>query len=340
MTAKDHTVTGNIVKTQPDLDPADDFTHQPPEGVDRWAENIQWNVRDADGLGVMWHMGTMLEDPRLWHIVVAVTLSDGRVYSAKLVGPGVGNFGTPNAELTTLDPFCRWKFSFDGGMLDVTDHHGAEGAVADDRHHPVAIDLDLSAAHAVWIPAGSTQFGDWGKFHHEQAVNVNGTVTIAGKARELRGVGHRDHSIGPRDMSHLRSAFWGNGIFESGWAFATMLGVYDSGDFQRAAIFDSSGTREATMEAWTPLTTVRCDPLDVVVELDVQGEKTVIDGRVRNGMNFTVADGAEFCMGTHLDKPDRYFLTNFFVDWNCNGERGFGYLDRGSLIGLLSEGES
>ncbi|MFC9359127.1 hypothetical protein ACFTZB_21480 [Rhodococcus sp. NPDC057014] len=322
------------------LDPADDFVHEPPAGVDRWAENIQWNVRDKDGLGVMWHMGTMLDDPRLWHIVIAVTQPDGTVHSTKIVAPGAGQFGSPNAHLATITPYREWRFTFFGGMVDVSQDQGATGLTPDDHHHSVQIDLDLEAAYPVWIPEGSTQFGDWGRFHHEQAVRVRGTVTVAGETHVLDGIGHRDHSIGPRDMSHLRRAFWGNGIFESGWGFATMLGEYESGAFQRAALFDSAGTQDATMVRWTDLTAVNCEPTAITVELDVHGRQVVIDGRIRHGMNFTVADGAEFCMGTDLARPDRYFLTNFFVDWTCNGEQGIGYLDRGALISLLTQGQS
>lgn len=318
-------------------DPADDFVHQAPPGVGRWAENIQWNVRDAHGLGVMWHIGTMIENPKMWHIVVVVTLPEGRVLATKLVAPGAGHFGTPNAQLATVKPFQQWHFEFIGGMIDVTSSQGADGLANDDHHHSVTVDLDLNAAYPVWIPDGATQFGDWGKFHHEQVVRVRGNVEVSGQVYEIDGIGHRDHSIGPRDLSHLQSGFWGNGVFESGWAFATMLGVYDSGDFQRAAVFDAKGTHDATMAYWTPLSSVRCDPKDVTVRLNVQDELLTIEGRVRNGMNFTVADGAEFCMGTDHSKPDRYFLTNFFVDWTCNGERGIGYLDRGSLIRLLCE---
>lgn len=322
------------------LDPADDFVHAPPLGVDRWAENIQWNVRDKNGLGVMWHMGTMLDDPRLWHIVIAVTEPDGTVHSTKIVAPGTGQFGSLNAQLSTITPYREWHFTFFGGMVDVSQDQGAAGLTPDDYHHSVQIDLDLEAAYPVWIPEGSTQFGDWGRFHHEQAVTVCGTITIAGKPHTLDGIGHRDHSIGPRDLSHLRRGFWGNGIFESGWGFATMLGEYESGAFQRAALFNSDGTHDATMVRWNDLTAFDSKPALVTVELDVQGKQVVIEGQIRHGMNFTVADGAEFCMGTDLARPDRYFLTNFFVDWTSNGEKGIGYLDRGALISLLAPGRS
>ncbi|MGQ4618957.1 hypothetical protein [Nocardia sp. R7R-8] len=321
------------------LDPADDFVHQPHRGVDRWAENIQWNVRDDAGLGVILHAGTMLRDPRLWHVVVTVTTAEGAVYSTKIVAPGAGNFGPPGAQLRTIEPYQRWRLEFLGGMLDVTGHRGAEGLVSDDQHATVEIELDLSALYPVWIPEGSTQFGDWGRFHHEQAVAVSGIVSIDGTVHELSGFGHRDHSIGPRDMSKLRTAFWGNGVFESGWAFAAMHGRYVHGEFQRAAIFDVDGAQEATMTDWPGLTTAAGDPADFTVELRTGERIVALRGRLRGGMSFTVTDGAEFCLGTDLERPDRYFLTNYFIDWTCEGERGIGYLDRGALIQLLDEEE-
>ena len=320
-----------------ELDPSDDQVHERPQGVDRWAENIQWNVRDQAGLGVVWHMGTMLDDPQLWHVVVVVTLPDGQVYSTKTVAPGAGQFGPPHAQLSVVDPFRKWAFRFHGGMVDVTGAQGATGLVTDERHAPVEVALDLDAAYPVWIPEGSTHFGDWGRFHHEQTVEVSGTVTINGAAHRLAGIGHRDHSIGPRDMSLLRRGFWGNGVFESGWAFATMFGEYTSGEFQRAAVFEPDGARPATMLRWTDLDSASGEPLLVTLQLDVEGTKKTIEGRIRQGMAFTVVDGAEFAMGTDLRSPDRYMLTNLFVDWKCDGETGIGYLDRGALIRLLLE---
>lgn len=340
--AVENTVAGSDAVLTTDgavLDPDDDRIHDRPPGVDRWAENIQWNVRDKAGLGVMWHMGTMLEDPRLWHVVVAVTLPDGQVYSAKTVAPGAGHFGPPHAELSVVDPYRKWAFRYHGGMIDVTGDQGATGLVTDEQHLPVDIDLDLGAVHPVWIPEGSTAFGDWGRFHHEQTVEVSGTVTVNGTEHRLTGIGHRDHSIGPRDMSLLRSAFWGNGVFASGWAFAAMLGEYTSAEFQRAAVFDRDGSRPATMVRWSNLDSARGEPLLVTLDLDIEGTRKAIEGRIRNGMTYTVVDGAEFALGTDIRNPDRYMLTNLFVDWTCEGEDGIGYLDRGALIRLLREGK-
>src|SRR3954468_24584125 len=82
-----------------ELDGADDHVHRPAPGVRRWTENIQWNVFGAGGVGVLWHIGTMIDDPTLWHVVVMVRLPDGTVYGTKQVGPGVGGFGTANAQM-------------------------------------------------------------------------------------------------------------------------------------------------------------------------------------------------------------------------------------------------
>jgi hypothetical protein len=317
------------------LDPADDCVHERVDGVERWTENIQWNVRDIAGLGVIWHMGTMLGDPRLWHAVVVVTMPDGRVYATKVVAPGRGQFGPPNAELSVVEPYRRWHFRFLGGMIDVSDHQGAAELTSDENHIPLEIDLHLAEAYPVWIPEGSAEHSEWGRFHHEQAVKVDGVVMVDGAKHILAGIGHRDHSIGPRDMSELRTDFWGNGVFDSGWAFATMHGRYASTEFQRAAVFDRRGAHAATMVRWTDLESSDGEPRLIELELEVEGETRLIEGRIRTGMAFTVVDGAEFAMGTDLATPDRYMLTNLFCDWICAGESGIGYLDRGTLISLL-----
>jgi hypothetical protein len=117
-----------------------------------------------------------------------------------------------------------------------------------------------------------------------------------------------------------------------------MSGEYASQPtFERAAVFDANGMREATLVSWSSLDSASGEPRQVSFELDVQGSPMVVTGHIRTGMAFTVVDGAEFAMGTDFRKPDRYMLTNLFCDWTCDGEAGIGYLDRGALIEMLTK---
>jgi hypothetical protein len=317
------------------IEPSDDLPHTSPR-IDRWTENIQWNVVSRNGLGVIWHAGTTLADPTMWHVVVAVTLPDGTVLAGKIVAAGApGVFGPSIAYLATTEPFQKWTLSYQAGMRTVTEEQRAGGLLSDEAHLPVRIELQLRAAHPLWIPAGSEKHGDWGHFHHEQAVLAAGTISVGGVEYAMDGVGHRDHSIGPRDMSRLRRAFWGNGTFPSGWAFATMQGDYEDCQFERAAIFDNAGQRDAHLVNWSRLENAVGAPLEFALTLDLGVEKRVITGRCTSGINFTVLDGAEFGLGTDLSSPDRYVLTCLFTEWDCDGEQGLGYVDRGALIGLL-----
>mgnify|MGYP003333654835 CR=1 FL=1 len=333
--AGDHAPTVPLDVHGHPIDPAGDCVHVPPVGVARWTENIQWNVVGSDGLGVTWHIGTMLDDPSLWHIVVTVVRPDGAVFTDKQVAPGIGSFGSPSAHLATVEPFVKWKFHYRGAMLPVRPGAAAASLLVDDNHIPVSVELTLTAAYPVWLPSGSEVHGDWGRFHHEQAVVATGQIVVGGEPLAFSGVGHRDHSIGPRDLSRLRRAFWGNGIFESGWAFATMQGEYDEGDFQRAAVFIGDDFFEVLMTDWTVLDDADGSPKDISVRLSADGWERVIKGRIHAGMSFTLADGAEYCLGTDRTNPHRYMMTNMFVHWECAGEPGSGYLDRGARISLL-----
>ena len=323
------------VATAGGLDPSCEFPHE-PAAVERWTENLQWSVVGADGLGVIWHAGTMLTDPTMWHVVVVVTLPDGTVLAGKIVALGAaGVFGPDVAHLATVKPFEQWRLKFVAGMRTVSDAERVSGLVTDEANTPVRIELDLRAGHPLWVPEGSDAHLEWGQFHHEQAVLASGVITVEGREYRLDGVGHRDHSTGPRNMTNLHRAFWGNGTFESGWSFATMWGDYGSDEFQRAAIFDSNGCQDARMVEWSRIEDATGAPLDFVVDLDAAGKSVPITARCRGGMNFTVLDGAEFGLGTDVGSPDRYLLTCMFVDLTCNGERGMGYIDRGALIRLL-----
>ena len=238
------------------LDPADDHPYLGDiDPLSLWAEAQQWNLVDAAGNGVIYHICTMPHQIHLRDNVLAITLADGTVYTTKVVGPSSHpeQFGVDFLHARTVEPFKRWKIHLDGAVQKVNPDVSTVGFLPDGPHVPARIDLELTAAHPVWIPGErpgddrDSLFNTDYVFHHEQPFRATGTIEVDGVTVAIDdAVGHRDHSRGARtavydpmtDQHRVQFSFWMNGIFESGWAFGTMEGVFDPGGrFERSAIF-------------------------------------------------------------------------------------------------------
>ena len=164
------------------LAPEDDFVHGRPEGVELWTENIQWNI-----YGVLRHRRRLARSarcfvaiPDLWHIVAAVLLPDGTVLTDKIVSSGIGAFGSAASSLETIEPYRRWRF--DSAVECRSSRWNNEHWSRAGRQPHSRVDRSrLEAAYPVWIPAGSSTHGEWGRFHHEQPVRATGEVVIDGQ---------------------------------------------------------------------------------------------------------------------------------------------------------------
>jgi len=330
------------------LGPADDHPYSgaiDPNGL--WAEAQQWNLVDAAGNGVIYHLCTMPHQIHLRHNVLAITLADGTVYALKVVGPSSEpeQFGVDFLHSRTVEPFRRWRLHLDGAVQRVNPELSTVGFLPDGPHVPARIDLELTAAHPVWIPGeragedADSLFNVDYVFHHEQPFRANGTIEVEGRTITINdAVGHRDHSRGERtavynpvaDTYPVQSSFWMNGIFDSGWAFATMEGIFDPGGrFERSALFTDDGITLAELDDWARLTSTLADPTDFTINLRADNSTVrTVNIHCTNGMNFTGVGPSEWCLGADLTNPNSYVWAMYFAELECDGERGLGFVDR------------
>jgi hypothetical protein len=312
-----------------------------------FSESQMWNFSDGR-YGVMYHLGAMPGDMKLWQNVLSINCPDGSVLVGKVVGRGEPDmFGAISMHSRTIEPYRRWRIHFDGAMRRHRSEDLWTGPGRDGAHVPVRIELDVRATHSVWEPAPHGSGPDGGIFntmarmHHEQPLAVTGRLIIDGETVEYEAIGHRDHSYGPRDMRKLRRDAWINATFESGWAFLGFWGELDDMSAERSAIFEKGRILEGSMRLEGLRASVLTSPapeprqFEVVVAVDGGGERT-LKVRCTQNINWFSAGPMEWCVGADLNTPDQYNWSMAFADFECDGERGLGFVDRGASASLMT----
>jgi hypothetical protein len=307
-----------------------------------FAEAQMWNFSDGQ-LGVMYHVGTMPGDMRLWHNAFSINCPDGSVLATKVVGRGEPDmFGTHAVHSRTLEAYRAWRIHFDGGMRRYRPEELQAAPGTDGVHVPVTVDLEIIASHPVWEPGARSSdpegsiFFTFAKMHHEQPLTVRGTVAIDGSITPFSGIGHRDHSRGPRDMRTLLRGAWFNATFDSGWAFLGFWGEDRHGVQERSAIYQNGQIILGSMAHSAELATTAPEPQQFEILLRTEdGRERRIQARCTQGVNWFCPGLSEWCVGTDLSDPRNYQWAMAFAEFTCESERGLGFVDRGAMAKLL-----
>lgn len=320
-----------------------DFPFQEPLPVPNFAEAQMWNFTDGK-YGFIFHPGSMPGDLKLWHNAVAVTCPDGSVLATKVIGRGpLEGFGSDTANSRTIEPYRKWELNFDGALRRYHPESLQLGPGTDGRHLPVKVHLDVSAPHSVWDPGAALKNPTDGIFdtmclmHHEQALTATGFIEIEGKRIAFDGIGHRDHSYGPREMGKLLRGFWINGTFDSGWAFLAFEGTAEGSHLvRRGAIFEDGAVIECEITHDAILRSAAPDPRQFTLSAHLpNGSIREIVVACTNGVNWTANGPAEWCVGTDLSNPRNYIFSHYFAELRCGDEKGLGFADRGAQAALL-----
>lgn len=322
--------------------PAHDHPFQGEMPTPDFAEAQMWNFTDGR-YGIIYHLGTLPGDLRLWHNAFAITCPDGSVLATKIVGPSEsGMFGTRTAHSRTIDPYRTWRIEFDGALRRYGPADLSAGPGADGRHIPAKVTLDVTAAYPVWEPGLRSGDEEGSLFrtiyhmHHEQALKTTGTIEIDGERVAFKAIGHRDHSFGPRDITKVIRGHWINASFDSGWAFLGMDGSMDpTGAWERAAVFEHGRVVDAAMVHAGELSSTAPEPRQFEMTLRTEDRVRTIRVTCTDGVNWFGAGPSEFCVGNDYSDPKTYNWAMYFAEFECDGERGKGLVDRGAQAALL-----
>ncbi len=202
------------------LKDSDEVWHERPDGVPMWSENyLSGACFPGAGVGVWLHQSRPQHDARFWEEIFTVSLPGDRCLLAKgatlAIPHGNGPAG-PALRYECVEPFRVWRKTFSGLARLVGGAEARLAPLADGPH--LAVDMDLT-----WTCVGppfdmdmSEQVWAETKAHYQQHCQVAGSIEFGGERIELEGVGIRDHSWGPRDLSGLGNHTWIYGEFPSG----------------------------------------------------------------------------------------------------------------------------
>jgi hypothetical protein len=315
----------------------DDRLHAPPDGVPNWSENLQLVVNDGR-TGVYVHLGRQTDDPGLWEGILVVYLEGERLLVSRTFGRAPDLTAATSGPLSfrPVVPLREWALEFDGMLRPITRAEGAAGPVTEGVVVPARLSLAVHEAAPIWGVGSRTGSSagkslhdqDWARTHLQQACRVSGRLTVAGADPvDIANVGFRDHSVGPRDFSHLVEEFYTCCAFPSGRAFLGLHVVQSDRPepFSHGFVFDGEKLHDMESLAGPVLTSPLGHPHDFDVRFIGAAGTGVVGGRMTNSMAFAfdypfrMPLGARPAGATPVEGPATY-------EWD--GEQGFGWIER------------
>jgi hypothetical protein len=309
----------------------------------RFAENFLFAAFDPEsGIGLWTHLGTWPDDFGLWEDQLLCSLpgDEGVLtsFSYHRTAPDQRPAGS-NLVYRCVEPFRRWKVTFDGVVVRSSYDEMRAGLLADGPKERLSIELDIECVTPAWDPAGAGHSAaaamsdqSWASQHYQQSLRATGRVQLEDRTVEFRGSGTRDHSRGQR--GHATEHFGGH----------TMIG----------AAFPS-GRAFGLMRMWDPRGGVNLDvgyvvedgvlqPAEVVeaprlgAGLQLRDEKLSIVLRTPQGEHELHGTTAATTVATALPRLGMAFgastqgdLTVFaqtFARWEWDGETAYGLTER------------
>lgn len=318
-----------------------------------WAENLLFALYDprAD-VGFWLHLGSVPNEWDMWEDRVLVCLPGdegvltmwGYYYTPQQRKPA-----GPNLAFRCIEPFKRWKLTFDGFAQHVSNTDMQNGLVPDGLRKRLVIDLEVDCATPVWDAhtsangeggKGEMTTQGWAKEHYEQLCRARGQVRVDKATYDIDATGWRDHSRGPRGGGTGQP--WGGHViasclYESGKAFVFSSYWRPDGliTLEGAAVVDRDGTLHAAEVLEPPR----------LKDLQFSGECLPVRLRWAGGAIDTVLETRRsiwtsmqkyLAVGKDLEGPGLMYVLNFGT---CEWDREVGqvYIERSDALNAPAE---
>ena len=202
-------------------------------------------------------------------VTLNMATADGRVlrlwerFPAQ-AGNGANALGAGPLRFECVEPYRRWRFSFDGEArqstvaLEMVGHFGGESV-------PLAFYIEATMAELPWVMGGMTTEAAkamqtagsalMGGVRYEQLCRVSGWVRLSGEERRISGTGMRVRRRGVRNMGGAPGHCQHSALFPSGRAFGANVFRPDAdgfSPFNEAFVVLPGGRRLAARVAEAP----------------------------------------------------------------------------------------
>lgn len=326
------------------IDPARDLHHSPPRlDVPFWSENLLFTgVSSENGVFFYHHLGLVAGAPHVWRGDFAVVFPDGRQLLQVTFGnsesaTGIGD-GTLHCEC--VEPLKSWRVTYKGAayISDVETNHNRYLSV---DLIPTACEFDIRwEGFAPMHQAERTDITSLFDTRYEQGGHFWGSLRVGDKVIPLRGVGYRDHSVGPRDYSTFSGHAWTLAPFPSGRVAASLgAGEGDRLAWNASYVVIDGELHDAEYVSgpyWGPGRDDYDDKsFDLV--LAANGTEHRIHGEIQGyGYYWTLFNPSQLCFGRDPNRMavERHWVCReAVVKWTWDGEETLGVLEISRRIG-------
>jgi len=230
---------------------------QPPfPDLPHWSENYCLASFDpSSGVGFWLHLGRWRKDLALWRESIVLYMPDGSVVAHRSYGNALTRANGPggaNYAIRIAEPRRKLTYQFDGAAHRVQPAVMRAGLLADGPSEHLKFDLAFESGADIWDLHKVGRKQDFlGTGHIEQIGRVHGTIQVGGQTIQYKGMGNRDHSMGPRDTPTLKNHQWLQGYFDNGVSFLVydaMLRGQDTPVFCEAVVYEGDKMYEGRLD--------------------------------------------------------------------------------------------
>ena len=302
-----------------------------------WSENYCFTAYDAkQDVGFWIHIGRCSYDSRIWREQLLIFMP-GETYLVQR------NFGvrpsTKGPSGAMLDLSCEavgksWQLQYHGPARTTTSAELNRGSLPEAGLHLLDLDVSFEGTSGIWDFGDSLKDEVWANLHYEQSGHFRGHISFDDTTVELNGVGHRDHSRGPRHQRSISGHCWLQGHFDEGSSFALFdLRMHQGGrDVQgvsMSAIFKDGRVYKATHQDPPFISSASETPGSYVLRLDSELGAMEIEAKIIRTLPLSVNDRNEGLFGVTI-VPGWTELVAFEqpTEFVWNGRIGYGHTER------------
>jgi len=327
--------------------PSNDHVIRVPEGIDKWSENLFFFPFDFEqGIGATMHLGRSGQDPHFWREFVYIFLPDGKAVCAKGFGRTFDTDTKNSANNLTyecLEPFKRWRATFDGMMREVDRSELFDGVMVERTWVRVQFQFDYTAMFDTPWQANTTPaapggaFSGTGSFHFEQVCTSTATIRIEDELYNLNCRGFRDHTRGVRKFKKRE----GHTLLSYSTEDGHIGGFYQVRDLDGVPNFNGAYTVGLDGKPYdaevlsAPKFSTRSIPTSYQVVLrDHEGKELQIDAHGIDSQPMSIVPPNDMFFGMSRD-PEQHSCTLSPSRLEVNGVTGWGHLELSALNSII-----
>lgn len=250
--------------------------------------------------------------------------------------------GSGPLRFEVIEPYHRWRISYDGEPVVTTSEAMTKGAVDTSRKTRLKWDVEIEMVTPCWVQDNtperlvglSEREMDDAKsmglgYRMEHLFRGEGTLTLDGETRSFKAVGNRIHRQSVRPLDGFRGHVWQAANFPDGRAFGYIAypPAEDGSTYNEGYVYIDGKMLPAvaTKLPWLTQSGLTSEGQDNSLELEYEGGRIQIDGR---GMlnTFKVM---------HEGEMAGFALNQGSTRYSWDGQQAIGMIERSTWLNKL-----